>query len=94
MKTRGIFYLMAGTLGAIVGCASPKPPAELQNARTAFSAARQDQVCWVPLWRHATDTMTVQWLTNEVCTVAFTMQTQPWVADDSEDSNSDSGSGT
>jgi outer membrane protein OmpA-like peptidoglycan-associated protein len=36
-------YLVTGALVALVGCGAPKPPAELQNARSAFAAASQDQ---------------------------------------------------
>lgn len=48
-----------------------------------------DMVCWMPLWRHATDTLTVGWTTDGVCQLSFTVQTQPWLPADIDDSNSD-----
>jgi hypothetical protein len=51
-----------------------------------------DKVCWVPLWRHSTDSMSVQWLSSAVCQVSFTVQTQPWLPADIDDSNSDDSS--
>lgn len=43
-----------------------------------------DKICWVPLWRFATDTFTFSWLTNTVCEVNFVMQTQPYQAKDGD----------
>lgn len=62
---------------------------ELQTA-LGFTAALDEieRICWVPLWRMATDTMTVKWLTSAVCEVNFTVQTQPWFPADLGDSNS------
>jgi len=49
-----------------------------------------DKICWVTLWRFATDQATFEFLTDEVCQVSFTVQTQPWVAKDGDDqSNSE-----
>lgn len=47
-----------------------------------------DRVCWVPLWRHATDTLTVEWHTRETCEMSFTLQMQPWFPPDDLGSNS------
>jgi len=49
-----------------------------------------EKICWVPLWRMATDNATFEFLTDAVCQVAFTVQTQPWAAKDGDDqSNSE-----
>lgn len=49
-----------------------------------------EKICWVPLWRMATDTATFEFLTDEVCQVSFTVQTQPWQTKDGDDqSNSE-----
>jgi len=49
-----------------------------------------EKICWVPLWRFATDQCSFEFLTDEVCQVAFTVQTQPWSAKDGDDqSNSE-----
>lgn len=46
-----------------------------------------EKICWVPLWRFATDTATFEFLTDEVCQVAFTVQTQPWQPKDGTDNS-------
>lgn len=38
------------------------------------------QICWLPLWRFATDGLTVQWLTDETSQISLTMRTLPYVA--------------
>ncbi|QQE90275.1 hypothetical protein [Azotobacter chroococcum] len=34
-------------------------------------------VCWLPLWRLASDALTFSWLTDEICQVSITHQTDP-----------------
>jgi len=52
-------------------------------------------ICWVPLWRLSSDTLTQRWVTNGVCQMALTMETLPYNApDDDSNSNSASGSGS
>jgi len=50
-------------------------------------------VCWMPLWRMSTDTLTIRWETSDVATMALTMETLPYNGPD-DDSNSDSASGS
>lgn len=57
----------------------------------SIALADIERVMWVNLCRFSTDQMTFNWLTNEVCTVQFTVEELPRVAPDDltvEDSNS------
>ncbi len=44
-----------------------------------FSTASIRMICWLPLWRFASDSLTVEWVTSTVAQMAFSMLTLPYV---------------
>lgn len=45
---------------------------------SGFTLAQVKMICWMPLWRFASDSLTIAWVTSESAQVAVNMKTLPY----------------